>query len=155
MMSAMLFCKHCCHVCCTFGAGRNGKNGLLSQKCPQAGSVCKQENTFLLVAKGTTPTNQKIMAKHVIWLLRNRGNCGRDRGRRVTAAMTVTETQINIEFWELRDLHIACLECVDSVLCSIWCGALVCGGVIFWFCESKQWGDCWMWSKQCLSLRHC
>ena len=23
------------------GAGRNGKNGLLSQKCPQAGSVCK------------------------------------------------------------------------------------------------------------------
>ena len=25
------------------GAGRNGKNRLLSQKCQQAGSVCKQE----------------------------------------------------------------------------------------------------------------
>ena len=39
----------------------NVKNGLLSQKCPQAGSVCKQKNTFLLVEKGTTPASHKII----------------------------------------------------------------------------------------------
>ena len=27
-----------------FGAGRDDKDGLLSQKCPQTGSVCKQKN---------------------------------------------------------------------------------------------------------------
>ena len=65
IMSATLFREHCCHVCFAFGAGRNGQNGLLSRKCPQAGSVCKQKKSvlfpFLLVIKGTTPTNQKMI----------------------------------------------------------------------------------------------
>ena len=40
------------------------------------------------------------MANHVIWLLRNRGGCGRDGGGRVTAAVTVMEAVIVIVSFE-------------------------------------------------------
>ena len=63
------------------------------------------------------------------------------------------------ELWELKDFwHLVSLECIDSLLCSVvWS---------FLFCASKQWWDCWMWTRQCssselegaegdLSLRHC
>ena len=42
-MSATLFREHCRHVCFVSGAGRNGKNGLLSQICPQAVSLVVEE----------------------------------------------------------------------------------------------------------------
>ena len=47
------------------------------------------------------------------------------------------------KFWELRDLWcIACLECIVSVLCSVWCSMFsVLWNSLFLFCESKQWGD--------------
>ena len=52
------------------------------------------------VSVKTHHTNQShnYMAKHVIWLLRNRGSCGRHSGERVTVAVAVTETAIECEF---------------------------------------------------------
>ena len=43
-----------------------------------------------------TNQSQNYMANHVIWLLRNRGSCGRDGGGRVTAAVMVIGTAIVI-----------------------------------------------------------
>ena len=40
-----------------------------------------------------TKQSQNDMANHVIWLLRNRGSCGRDGGERVTAAATAIESE--------------------------------------------------------------
>ena len=51
-----------------------------------------------------TNQSQNYMANHVIWLLRNRGSRGRDGGERLTAAVTVKETDRDSEFCELRDL---------------------------------------------------
>ena len=42
-MSATLFHEHCHHVCFVSGAGRNGKNWLFSQKCPQAAGLAAEE----------------------------------------------------------------------------------------------------------------
>ena len=39
-----------------------------------------------------TNQSQNYMANHVIWLLGNRGSCGREGGGRLNAAVTVTET---------------------------------------------------------------
>ena len=60
----------------------------------QAGSVCKQENMFLGGKRHHTNQPHNYMANHVIWLLRNRGSCGRVGGRRLTAAVMDTEIEI-------------------------------------------------------------
>ena len=83
-MSATLFLEHCHHVCCTFGAmGETVKMGFAHE------SVHKQEvfaskkkpcATHFPISGKRHHTNQSqnYMANHVIWLLRNRGSCGRD-----------------------------------------------------------------------------
>ena len=81
------------HVCFVSGAGRNGKNGLLSQKYPQAAHICKQENMFLLVLKRHhTNQSQNYKPNHVIWLLRNKESCRRVADGRVTAAVAEIQT---------------------------------------------------------------
>ena len=73
IMSTALFHKYCCHICCVFGAGRHGNNWRFSQKCPQAGSVCKPKKHVPIGGKRHhTNQSQNFMAKDVIWLLRNR-----------------------------------------------------------------------------------
>ena len=91
-MSAALFCEHCHHDCCVFGAGRNSQNGLFSQKCPQEVFASNKNcATSFPIGEKRHHTNQSqnYMANHVIWLLRNRGSCGRDGGGRVTVSATV------------------------------------------------------------------
>ena len=149
-MSATLFREHWRNICFVSGAGRNGKNRFLSWKCPQAESVCKQKSTFLLVEKGTTPTNHKIM-----W------NSGKMWEVRRQKSDSSSDGDCSCEFWELRDLwHIVWLECLVSVLCSVCCSVFSVLWSRFLCCESKQQGDCWIWSRQegaqgDLSLMHC
>ena len=45
--------------------------------------------------------SQNYMANHVIWLLRNRGSCGRDGGKRVTAAVTETVRFVTYSVFEV------------------------------------------------------
>ena len=40
------------------------------------------------------------MANHAIWLLRKRASCGRDDSKRVTAAVMVIQTMIEIASFE-------------------------------------------------------
>ena len=92
-MSATLFHEHCRHVSCAFGSGRNGKNGLLLQKCPQAASACRQENMFLLVEKGTTLQQiTKLYGKLRDWVAGEQGKLWERRGGRVTASVMDRET---------------------------------------------------------------
>ena len=42
-MSATILREHCRHIFFVSGAGRNGKNGLLSRKCTQAASLIVEE----------------------------------------------------------------------------------------------------------------
>ena len=67
-----------------------------------ASRKCLQARKHLPIGGKRHHINQSQM----IWqtTLRNRGNCGRDQGGRVTAAVTVIVTAINSEFSELRDL---------------------------------------------------
>ena len=147
-MSAMLFRKHCLHVCFVSGAGRNGKNVTIfvtkvstSRKCLQA-----KQHISIGVKRHRSNQSQNCMANHVIWL-KNRGSCGRDDGERVTAAVTVRQTATeSFESWEICDIkrvwsvQLRCYVVLDVV-------CLLCSGVVFLCCESKQ-GDCWMWSRQ-------
>ena len=131
-MSATFFRKHCRHVWCAFVAGRDIKNGLLSQKCPQAGSVCNQENTFPLVEKVTTPTNHKMIWQ-TTWF-----GCWGTGG--VVGGTAVEEWQQqwcdrDSEFWELTDLWQLLCYVVFGVVC------LMCSGVLLLFNESEQ-GEC-------------
>ena len=75
------------------------KNRLFSQKCLQA--IVFASKPFPIGGKRHhTNQSQDDMAKHVIRLLRNRGSCGRDGGKRVTASVTVIETAIEIASFE-------------------------------------------------------
>ena len=110
-------------------------------------NVCKQENMFLLVEKGTTPTNHKIIWQ-TTWFgcWGTGGSCGRDGGKRVTATVMVTESNKDREFWELRKLwHLAGLKCIVSVLCSVGCSVLVCSWVIFCLMSqnNEETAECW------------
>ena len=68
----MLFREHCCHVCCAFGAGRNGQNGLFP---------------FLLVEKAPHQPITKLNGKPLDLVAEEWGEVVG-----VTALVTVTET---------------------------------------------------------------
>ena len=104
-MFTMLFCKQCC----TFGAGRNSQNKLLSQSCPQAGGVCKQKKpmllSFLLVEKGTTPTNHKIICRGVIVLAGV--SVAQGMGQVLVNIMTAHRCQCFLCLWFMSSSHSA------------------------------------------------
>ena len=62
------------------------------------------------------------MVNHVIWLLRDRGKLWEGQRRKSDSnSDSDRDSNGDSEFWELRDLwHLACLECIVSVLYSVW-----------------------------------
>ena len=67
-----------------------------------ANRKCLQARKHVPIGGKRRHTNhsQNYMANHMIWLLGNRGSCGRDSGGRLTAAVTVIETAIDIVSFE-------------------------------------------------------
>ena len=83
--------------------------------------VCKQKKKHVPTGGKRHHTNQSqnYMAKQVIWLLRKRQKF---REGQQWKSDSNSDGDRDSKFWELRDLwHLACLECIVSVVCSVWC----------------------------------
>ena len=159
------FSRTCHHICCAFGAGRKGQNGLLSQKCPQAGSVCKQKKTcatpFPIGGKGChTNQSQNYMANHVIWLLRNRGKLwegwrrksdSNSDGNRVWRVERFVTFSVFGEYCERVVCYVVfgvvCLVCSEVVFCLISQNneeTAECGT------GRKELREAWAWGTACI-----
>ena len=69
-----------------------------------------------------TNQSQSYIANYVMWLLRNRGSIGRDSGERLTAAVTVIETAIEITrfvTFSLCGVYSLMYHVVFGVVCSV------------------------------------
>ena len=96
-MFGTLFRKHCCNICCAFGAGRDNKDMLLSLKCPS--KKCLQAKKTMTPLsywwkKAQNLPIKKLYGNHVIWLLRVRRSCEMDGDKRVTVTVIGTVTEI-------------------------------------------------------------